>query len=343
MQLDHLRKRMPSRYVLAVEDLKTHFFTEQGVIRAVDGLDLVVSPSETLGVVGESGCGKSVTALSILRLIPSPPGRIVGGRILFDERNLLELSEKEIRKIRGKEISMIFQDPMTCLNPTFTIGEQVSEIIRIHESLSRQDSIVKVIDLLRKVRLPSAESRIKDYPHQMSGGMRQRVMIAIALACNPKLMIADEPTTALDVTIQAQILDLIQELKEQIKMAIILISHNLGLLAEYAERVAVMYLGKIVESAAVNLLFDNPLHPYTCGLINSIPSIQTTRERLNVIPGLVPDLMNVPSGCRFFERCSFASKECSVREPNLIEVEKGHLVRCWKYCEYKESMSQVKS
>ncbi len=299
--------------------------------KAVDGLDLNLRPGETLGVVGESGCGKSVTALSILRLVPNPPGRIVGGQVLFDGCNLLELEEKEMRKIRGNQISMIFQEPMTSLNPVFTIGDQISETLKFHQGLPRRDAVNRSVELLRMVGIPSPESRLKAYPYQMSGGMRQRVMIAIALSCNPKLMIADEPTTALDVTIQAQILELMQRLKEGTKTAIILITHDLGVVAEYAQHVAVMYAGKIVEYANVRRLYNNPLHPYTHGLMESIPSIEVRTERLNVIPGLVPSLLNLPPGCNFSDRCSDAWGRCVAGEPDLVESEKGHLVRCWKF------------
>lgn len=318
--------------LLNIEDLKTYFFVEEGVIKAVDGLSFGLRSGETLGIVGESGCGKSVTALSILRLIPAPPGRIVGGRILFDGYDLLQLSEAEMKKVRGNKISMIFQEPMTSLNPVFSVGNQISETLRFHQGLSRKEAFDLSIELLRMVGIPSPESRVRDYPHQMSGGMRQRVMIAMALSCNPKLMIADEPTTALDVTIQAQILDLMHKLKEETKIAIILISHDLGLVARYAQHVAIMYAGKVFEYAGVRELYNNPLHPYTHGLLGSIPRIGARKNRLDVIPGMVPDLLNLPSGCKYSGRCPNSWEKCNRFDPDLIEVKKGHLVRCWKCC-----------
>ena len=320
-----------NNYLLKIQNLNTHFFTEDGIAKAVDGLDLVVSTGETLGIVGESGCGKSMTALSILRLVPDPPGRIVAGKIFFDGVNLLELSDLEMRKIRGNEISMIFQEPMTSLNPVFTIGDQISETLKFHLKLSKKEALNRSVELLKTVGIPSAESRIKDYPHQLSGGMRQRVMIAIALSCDPKLMIADEPTTALDVTIQAQILDLMQALKEKVQAAIILITHDLGVVAETAQRVAVMYAGRIYEFAKADELFENPLHPYTKGLMQSIPTIETKVDHLYVIPGLVPSLRNLPAGCKFGDRCENAWDKCRKQEPKLIEAGQEHLVRCWLY------------
>ena len=306
-----------NNYLLNIQNLSTHFFTEDGIAKAVDGLDIVVSTGETLGIVGESGCGKSMTALSILRLVPDPPGRIVAGKIFFDGVNLLELSDLEMRKIRGNEISMIFQEPMTSLNPVFTIGDQISETLKFHLKLSKKEALNRSVELLKTVGIPSAESRIKDYPHQLSGGMRQRVMIAIALSCDPKLMIADEPTTALDVTIQAQILDLMQALKEKTQAAIILITHDLGVVAETAQRVAVMYAGRIYEFAKADELFENPLHPYTKGLMQSIPTIETKVDHLYVIPGLVPSLRNLPAGCKFGDRCENAWDKCREQEPKL--------------------------
>ena len=320
-----------NNYLLNIQNLSTHFFTEDGIAKAVDGLDIVVSTGETLGIVGESGCGKSMTALSILRLVPDPPGRIVAGKIFFDGVNLLELSDLEMRKIRGNEISMIFQEPMTSLNPVFTIGDQISETLKFHLKLSKKEALNRSVELLKTVGIPSAESRIKDYPHQLSGGMRQRVMIAIALSCDPKLMIADEPTTALDVTIQAQILDLMQALKEKVQAAIILITHDLGVVAETAQRVAVMYAGRIYEFAKADELFENPLHPYTKGLMQSIPTIETKVDHLYVIPGLVPSLRNLPAGCKFGDRCENAWDKCRKQEPKLIEAGQEHLVRCWLY------------
>ncbi len=323
--------------LLQVTGLKTHFFTDEGVVRAVDGVDIVIHKGETLGVVGESGCGKSVTALSVMRLIPQPPGRIVEGKILYNGRNLLDLRPSEIRKIRGKEISMIFQEPMTSLNPVFTCGEQIAEAIRLHEHVGRREAMDKTIDMLRLVHIPNAERRVKEYPHQMSGGMRQRVMIAMALSCNPKLLIADEPTTALDVTIQAQILELLNELKAKLNMAIMLITHDMGVIAETAQRVAVMYAAQVVEEATVGELFKEPLHPYTQGLLRSIPRIDlaaTTRQRLEAISGTVPTLRGeIKPGCRFAPRCSLAKPMHFDHTPLLKEVRPGHKVSCFLYDE----------
>jgi len=322
-----------SEPILTIRDLKTYFRTYEGVVRAVDGVDLAVHEGETLGIVGESGCGKSVMALSILRLIPSPPGIIVGGEMLFSGVDLLKLRESEMRKIRGGEISMIFQEPMTSLNPVYDIGDQISETIRLHQQISRSEAYDRTIEMLRLVKIPSPEKRIKEYPHKMSGGMRQRVMIAMALACHPKVMIADEPTTALDVTIQAQILDLIQQLREEVGTSIILITHDLGVIAENAERVAVMYTGKIVEHASVADLFLNPSHPYTRGLLESTPrmDMDVSSTKLASIPGIVPSLTDLPSGCSFHDRCSRARGECSQSQPSFVEVDRGHYVRCWLF------------
>jgi peptide/nickel transport system ATP-binding protein len=321
--------------LLEVKGLKTHFFTDEGVVRAVDGVDFHIDKGETLGIVGESGCGKSVTALSIMRLIPQPPGRIVEGEILYNGRNLLDLSPAQIRKIRGKEISMIFQEPMTSLNPVFTCGEQIAEAIRLHEGLGRRDAMDKTVEMLRLVHIPNAERRVKEYPHQLSGGMRQRVMIAMALSCNPKLLIADEPTTALDVTIQAQILELLNELKAKFNMAVMLITHDMGVIAETAQRVVVMYAAKVAEEAAVGELFKEPLHPYTQGLLRSIPRIDlaaTQRMRLQTIPGVVPTLRGEERpGCRFAPRCSFAKPMHFENTPPLKEVRPGHKVACFLY------------
>jgi peptide/nickel transport system ATP-binding protein len=284
--------------------------------------------------VGESGCGKSVTALSILRLIPSPPGRIVKGEIYFAGTDLLALSETEMRKIRGHSISMIFQEPMTCLNPVFQVGDQISEILRLHEGISRKDAWNRSIEMLRMVGIPSPERRVKEYPHHLSGGMRQRAMIAMAVACSPKLMIADEPTTALDVTIQAQILELMAHLKQEKAMSLILITHNLGVVAETVQNVMVMYAGRIFEYADVRSIFVNPRHPYTQGLLNSIPRVDrddTKKERLEAIPGLVPSLLDLPKGCKFLERCKCAFDPCTAEEPPLRENDPGHFVRCWLY------------
>ncbi|HEV7547509.1 MAG TPA: ABC transporter ATP-binding protein [Reyranella sp.] len=325
---------MPAQTILQIEDLKTHFFTAIGTVRAVDGVSYELKSGETLGVVGESGCGKSVTALSILRLIAEPPGRIVGGAIRFEGRNLLELGQAEMEKIRGNDISMIFQEPMTSLNPLYTVGRQISEAIALHRGLSRRDAMDQAIEMLRRVQMPEAEKRAQAYPHQMSGGMRQRVMIAMALSCNPKVLIADEPTTALDVTIQAQILDLMRELQETFGTAIILITHDMGVVAENADRVVVMYAGRKVEEAPANELFDNPGHPYTKGLLGSIPHLDTAarttrRTRLNEIKGMVPSLFNLPVGCSFAPRCTLASDECRAAAPALEQHRPGHWIACW--------------
>jgi peptide/nickel transport system ATP-binding protein len=321
--------------LLDVKNLKTYFFTDEGVVRAVDGVDLYIEKGETLGVVGESGCGKSVTALSIMKLIPQPPGRIVEGEISYDGTNLVTLAPNRMRKIRGKEISMIFQEPMTSLNPVFTCGEQIAEAIRLHEGLGRRDAMAKTVDMLKLVHIPNAERRVKEYPHQLSGGMRQRIMIAMALSCNPKLLIADEPTTALDVTIQAQILDLLNELKSKLRMAVMLITHDMGVIAETAQRVVVMYAAKVAEEAPVGDLFKEPLHPYTQGLLRSIPRIDlaaTTHRRLETIPGTVPTLRgDIAPGCRFAPRCPFVKSVCTEKDPVLKEVKPGHKVSCWLY------------
>ena len=314
--------------LLEVKDLKTYFFTHEGTVKAVDGINLKVNKGETLGLVGESGCGKSVTALSIMRLIPSPPGKIVGGKIHFEGKNLLELDEKEMRKIRGRKISMIFQEPMTSLDPMFTIGDEIAEVIKLHQGLNKDEARKKAIESLKIVGMPDPEKRINEYPHELSGGMRQRAMIAMALSCNPALLIADEPTTALDVTIQAQILRLIDELRKKFGTSVLLITHDLGVIAETCDNVAVMYAGHIVEHTDVNTLFHNPLHPYTKGLMKSIPRLDIDAERLEIIRGLVPNLLNMPPGCPFHPRCDFCSEICTKELPKLIEAEKNHLVRC---------------
>ncbi|HHV82522.1 MAG TPA: ABC transporter ATP-binding protein, partial [Tepidanaerobacter syntrophicus] len=288
-----------SKNLVEVKNLKTYFFTEDGVVPAVDGVDFSIKEGETLGIVGESGCGKSVTSLSILRLVPSPPGKIVNGEILFRGENLLQKSEAEMRKIRGNDISMIFQEPMTSLNPVFTVGEQIAEAIELHQGLNKKQAIDKAVEMLKLVGIPSAEKRVYDFPHQMSGGMRQRVMIAMALSCNPSLLIADEPTTALDVTIQAQILELMKDLKRKLNTSIMLITHDLGVVAEMAENVLVMYAGKVVEYADVRTIFKEPKHPYTIGLMESIPRLDQPREKLYVIEGTVPNPFDMPKGCRF--------------------------------------------
>jgi len=326
---------MAEQRLLDVKNLKTYFFTDEGVVRAVDGVDLYIKQGETLGVVGESGCGKSVTALSIMKLIPQPPGKIVEGEILYNGVNLVDLPANRMRKIRGKEISMVFQEPMTSLNPVFTCGEQIAEALRLHEGLGRRDAMDKTVDMLKLVHIPNAERRVKEYPHQLSGGMRQRIMIAMALSCNPKLLIADEPTTALDVTIQAQILELLNELKAKLRMAVMLITHDMGVIAETAQRVVVMYAAKVAEEAPVADLFKEPLHPYTQGLLRSIPRIDLDakeRRRLETIPGTVPTLRgDIAPGCRFAPRCPFVKAVCTEKDPVLKEVKPGHKVSCWLY------------
>jgi oligopeptide/dipeptide ABC transporter ATP-binding protein len=320
--------------LLSIENLRTRFHTYEGVVKAVDGISFKVFLGETLGVVGESGCGKSVTALSILRLLASPPAEIQG-TILFERVNLLGLSLDEIRKIRGNAISMIFQEPMTSLNPVLTIGEQISEAIRLHQGLARQDAWEKAVEMLQMVQIPSPDMRVHEYPHQLSGGMRQRAMIAMALSCRPRLLLADEPTTALDVTIQAQIVDLMQRLKDEFETSIVLITHNLGLIAEMAKRVLVMYLGKVVEEASVEDLFHEPLHPYTQGLLESIPwigrKIKAGRRQLQEIPGIVPNPLETPEGCRFHPRCSCAEEICCREEPPLMRIKNGRQVLCWRW------------
>lgn len=316
--------------LLEVRELKTHFFTSEGVSRAVDGVSFRIGKGRTLGLVGESGCGKSVTSMSILRLIPSPPGRIVGGEIVFKGRDLLTLPEKEMRAVRGNQISMIFQEPMTSLNPVFTIGDQVAEVFRVHRRLSRREAMEEAARMLDLVRIPAARNRLRDYPHQMSGGMRQRVMIAMALACNPDLLIADEPTTALDVTVQAQILELMEGLKSRFGSSILMITHDLGVIAEISDEVAIMYAGLIVEQAAARDLFRRPLHPYTQGLLRSIPRRDELRggTTLEPIPGAVPNPTRFPSGCRFRPRCAYADERCAAEAPDLVDLETGHRVRC---------------
>jgi oligopeptide/dipeptide ABC transporter ATP-binding protein len=319
--------------LLEVEDLKTYFFTRDGVVRAVDGVSFSVHLGETLAIVGESGCGKSVTSLSILRLIASPPGRIVSGKLVFAGRDLLALSEAEMRSIRGNEISMIFQEPMTSLNPVLTIGRQIAEAVTVHRGLSAREATQRAVEMLKLVNMPEPERRITQYPHQLSGGMRQRVMIAMALACGPRLLIADEPTTALDVTIQAQILDLMRALKDKTGASIVLITHDLGVVAEMAQRVVVMYAGRKVEEASVASLFERPRHPYTLGLMNSIPRLDPTqigaRTRLTEIPGTVPSLREAPVGCIFAPRCAFTTDRCRAEYPPLELKAPGHVAACW--------------
>src|ERR1700733_3714306 len=320
--------------LLDIRGLKTHFVTDDGIVQAVDGVDLTVERGDTVCVVGESGCGKTVTALSILKLIAMPPGRIVGGQILWQGRDIVPLSPKEMNGIRASEIAIVFQEPMTSLNPVYTIGDQIGEVIARHEGLGRRAVLERTIEMLALVQIPNPRARVNDYPHQFSGGMRQRVMIAMALSCNPKLLIADEPTTALDVTIQAQILDLLQDMKQRFGMAIMFITHAMGVVAETAQRVVVMYAGKVIEEAPVDRLFAKPLHPYTQGLIRSIPRIDRNagkRVRLEAIAGIVPSLIDPPPGCRFAPRCRFAQPACTEAEPALRTVEAGHKVACILY------------
>jgi peptide/nickel transport system ATP-binding protein len=317
--------------LLEIRGLKTHFATDDGVLRAVDGVDLTIDKGETLCVVGESGCGKTVTAMSILKLIAMPPGRIVEGEIIFEGRDLVPLTSNELDEVRAKEIGFIFQEPMTSLNPVLTIGEQIAESLRRHEAVTRKQALERTVEMLKLVQIPNAGARVHDYPHQFSGGMRQRVMIAMALACRPKLVIADEPTTALDVTIQAQILDLLQDMKERFGMAVMLITHAMGVVAETAQRVVVMYAGKVVEEAPVDELFGNPRHPYTQGLIRSIPRIDLDagrKTRLETIAGSVPILINPAPGCRFAPRCRFAMSICTEKEPVLREIGPRHRMAC---------------
>ena len=313
---------------LQVRDLKTHFFTEDGVVRAVDGISYVLGKGQTLGLVGESGCGKSVSALSVMRLV-SPPGRVVEGEILLDGLDLLGVPESGMRQVRGNRVSMIFQEPMTSLNPVFTIGNQIMEAISVHQKVSRKEARDRTIEMLRKVKIPAAETRVDEFPHQMSGGMRQRVMIAMALACGPEVLIADEPTTALDVTIQAQIMELLAELQSDFEMSILLITHNLGLVAEVSDHIAVMYASKVVEYTSTRRLFASPAHPYTHGLLTSVPTLGMPRDReLNVIPGQVPNPLHFPSGCKFHPRCPLAEERCQKEEPLLEEVQPGHWTAC---------------
>jgi oligopeptide transport system ATP-binding protein len=316
--------------LLEVNKLKTQFFTQDGVVRAVNGVSFYVDEGETLGIVGESGCGKSVSVLSVMRLIPQPPGRIVGGEVMFDGRNLLDLSNDEIRRVRGNQIAMIFQDPMTSLNPVLTIGRQIGEALELHLDMSREDARKRSAELLEMVGIPEAEDRLDDYPHQFSGGMRQRAMIAMGLACNPMLLIADEPTTALDVTIQAQIVELIKRLRDEIGMAIIWITHDLGVVAGLADRVMVMYAGFAVEEAQVKEVYGNPRHPYTIGMLGSLPRLDEIREdKLMSIEGLPPDLIDLPEGCPFEARCVYAIEKCRTERPELEPVGPRHRIACW--------------
>ncbi|HVP39985.1 MAG TPA: ABC transporter ATP-binding protein [Candidatus Saccharimonadales bacterium] len=319
----------PPGPLLAIQDLRTWFHTEEGVVRAVDGVSLELEEGATLGLVGESGCGKSVTALSILRLVASPPGRIEGGRILFRGRDLLALSGSELRRVRGEQIAMVFQEPMTSLNPVLSCGEQVAEVLRVHRRAGRREARARAVELFRLVGIPAPEHRVDEYPHQLSGGLRQRVMLAMALACRPALLIADEPTTALDVTIQAQILELLARLQRELGMAVLIITHDLGVVAEVAREVAVMYAGQVVERCATADAFRDPRHPYTLGLLGCLPDVHRPRQRLQAIPGSVPDPARFPSGCRFHPRCAFATERCRTAEPPLEGPAGGHWVRCW--------------
>ncbi|OFX15226.1 MAG: peptide ABC transporter ATP-binding protein [Armatimonadetes bacterium RBG_19FT_COMBO_69_19] len=320
--------------LLSVHNLKTYFYTDEGVVKAVDGLNYELHQGETLGIVGESGCGKSVHALSVMRLIPTPPGKVVEGEILFQGTNLLKLPEDEMRRIRGNRIAMIFQEPMTSLNPVLTIGEQIAEAVMLHQRLSKKDAWDRAVEMLEKVKIPLARERVRDYPHQFSGGMRQRVMIAMALSCNPSILMADEPTTALDVTIQAQILDLMRELQKEFNMAIILITHNLGVVAEMADNVVVMYAGRPVEHASVHDTFRDPRHPYTWGLLHSIPKLYERKERLIPIEGQPPSLIDLPPGCTFAPRCPFAMEVCVKADPPEYPVTDDHYARCYLHSEH---------
>ena len=319
--------------LLSVSELSTHFFSEEGIVKAVDGVTFAIQKGETLGIVGESGCGKSVTALSIMRLIPNPPGKIISGTIEFEGESLTELNEDQMREIRGNRISMIFQEPMTSLNPVFTIGDQIAEAVSLHQGLRKKPAFEKALEMLKVVGISAPERRVNEYPHELSGGMRQRVMIAMALSCNPSLLIADEPTTALDVTIQAQILELMNNLKEEFRAAIILITHDLGVVAQTAQHVIVMYAGKIVESSNVIDIFENPLHPYTRGLLRSIPNEETiiNKTKLTEIPGIVPNLADLPAGCPFHPRCPDKIDRCTLDQPQLSKYDKDHAVSCWLY------------
>ncbi len=324
--------------LLKIEDLHTQFFTEEGVVNAVNGVSNDVMPGEILGLVGESGCGKTVSALSILRLIPNPPGKITSGKILFDGEDILKMNEEQIRHIRGNKIGMIFQEPMTSLNPVLTIGRQLTETLELHLKMNKQAATQRAIELLEMVGIPDAKTRIKDYPHQFSGGMRQRVMIAMALSCNPKLLLADEPTTALDVTIQAQILELLTRLTRELGTSVIIITHNLGVVARYADRVNVMYAGRIIESASAKELYPNPRHPYTLGLLRSVPRLdQAQKARLDPIEGMPPDLINLGAGCSFRPRCRFAVDRCAEEVPPLTDVGPEHVAACWEWENVKKA------
>jgi len=325
---------MAEETLLSVQNLKTYFYTDEGVVRAVDGLTYELHTGETLGIVGESGCGKSVHALSVMRLIPTPPGKVVEGEIRFQGTNLLTLPEEKMRKIRGNRIAMIFQEPMTSLNPVLTIGEQIAEAVMLHQGLAKRDAYDRAVQMLEKVKIPLARERIRDYPHQFSGGMRQRVMIAMALSCNPSILVADEPTTALDVTIQAQILDLMRDLQQEFHMAIVLITHNLGVVAEMADNVVVMYAGRPVEHATVEDTFRDPRHPYTWGLLHSIPKLYERKERLIPIEGQPPSLIDLPPGCTFAPRCPFAMEVCVKADPPEYPITADHYARCYLHSDH---------
>lgn len=324
-----------TKYLLEIKNLSIHYNTDSGIVRAVENLDLNLGYGETLGFVGETGAGKTTTALGIMQLVSSPPGKIESGQIIFEGNDLLKNTHNEMRDIRGRKIAMIFQDPMTSLDPVITVGEQIAEMIRLHEPLKKEESLRKAEEMLEVVGI--RKERAKDYPHQFSGGMKQRVVIAIALACNPSLLIADEPTTALDVTIQAQVLELMKKLKEQYKTSMIMITHDLGIVAEICDKVAIMYAGNVVEYADKRSLYLNPLHPYTVGLFNSIPDLEEEQEELNVIEGLTPDPTNLPSGCPFHVRCPKVMPQCSKKMPERIQVEPGHYVRCYLYRNNEEA------
>lgn len=326
---------MKDKTLLKVENLKTHFFTDRGVVKAVDGVDFTLKEGETIGIVGESGCGKSVTAMSIMKLVDEP-GEIVDGSIMFDEKDVVLLSDKELRKIRGNDISMIFQEPMTSLNPVFRVGDQIIEVLQLHQDMNEEEARKRAIELFELVHIPRPSEVIDDYPHQLSGGMRQRVMIAMALACNPKLLIADEPTTALDVTIQAQILKLMNELKEKLDTAIMLITHDLGVVAQMSDHIIVMYAGKVVEDAPAEELFDNPSHPYTVGLLKSIPKLDSENEKLDTIEGSVPSPFDLPKGCNYYPRCPKRMEKCEVNKPDLYKINDTHKVRCYLYEEVEK-------
>ena len=315
--------------LLRVINLRTYFFTLAGVVKAVEGVSFDLGPGDTLGIVGESGCGKSVTARSIMRILPQPPGRIVGGSIMFKGQELISLPEREIGKIRGSRIAMIYQEPMTALNPAFSVGDQISEVFRVHQGLRKKEAIEKSLQLLDQVDIPSPKNRVNDYPHQLSGGMKQRIVIAMAIACSPDILIADEPTTSLDVTVQAQILDLIVNFKERLGMSLLLISHDLGVVANMVNRMLVMYAGSVVESAYTKDIFGNPSHPYTRGLFGCIPKIGRKSDKLEEIPGVVPNLLRMPPGCKFANRCPKVMNRCRAEEPSLLRVGHEHYSRCW--------------